>query len=250
MKLRFYGDSWYWSWFYTTTWKSRSVKDLVVHTSGFPALKIYFKHLGVDCEHDNHPGTTFYQTVDRVVNSKIDPNIDYNIIFFSSLIRGDDPTHHFDVTNYKKFIEKWNSDIVELLNRLQCWADQNNQKIILIGGQSTITNDIFQKINPKSNFHLLAECILTTILKEYYQDSKISKPFGIFKLSNDFSYIVNTSWDPKLVEHIYNDQKEWQNMSEGMNLLRPDTAHLNTTGQLFLVDLILHNIEKLERTIT
>jgi len=246
MKLRFYGDSWYWSWFYLNKWKSQAVKNSIVKTSAFPALELFFKNYGVDCINECEPGWSFHQIVNKIENSKINRSVKYNIVFFSNLIRGDDPTHSFDVGSYENFITKWKADTIDLLQRLQKWADQNDQQVILLGGQSTISKEIFNSINPKSNFQLLSECVSRDILTHYYGE-KIVKPFGIFKLAHDFSYLVNETWHPNLVKHTYEDRKHWEDTIIEKNFFNPDTAHLNTTGQLFLVDLILAKIEELEK---
>lgn len=245
MKLQFFGDSWYWFWSHRDVFKSKLVKKHIFQGSAFPALEAYFQYLGIECTHNNVPGESFYQVVDNVVKSVVDTNIEYNIVFFSNLIRGDFPNHKFNIHNYDDFFKKWNIDIVILLKKLQTWADQNNQKILIIGGQSTLSREIFNSIEPKSNILLLSECISTDILKNYL-NQPLKKNFGIFKLSTDFSYLVNEKWDRRLINQMYEEQEEWSNLVITNNLFGPDNVHLNSNAHLYLVDFLLAKIEKLE----
>jgi hypothetical protein len=248
MKVKFFGDSWYWAWFYpNSSWKSSLIRNkmkLPAPSGSFPAIESYFNYLGVECCHENCPGDSFYQVVDKVIQSQIDNSVDYNIVFFSNLIRR--LPNDFDYTNYEKLMLKWETDLLCLLEKLKSWAESNQQQIILLGGQSTLPERIFNKISPTSNLHLLTECISTTILKDYLKKD-VSENFGIFKLSNDFSNLITDKWDHKLINHIYEDQKSWEDNIVYKNYFFPDNFHLNTTGQLFLVDLILSKIEKLEK---
>lgn len=247
MKLRFFGDSWYWAWFNKDLLKSKLVRNKIFLGAGLPVLETYFNHLNIECVHKNNPGLSFYETTGSVLATEPIENedIDYNIICFSNLVRNKEKLAEFDVTNYNNFMDKWEKDSVELLEKLQIWAEQYNQTILLVGCQSTLPKKVFDKIKYKNNLHLLSECVVSQIINEYCR-ANFDGPFGIFKLAADISQYADTTWDPRLVDHIYEDMNLWDRVIKGGGFLYNDHYHLNPTEHVFLMDLILNKIEQLE----
>lgn len=246
MKLRFFGDSWYWSWYYQKPFRSNIVRSYLHENTGLPTLEAFFNQFGIDCYHENEPGCTFYRTVDKITKEcAIDPTVDYNVVFFSNLIRGDNFSEHcFDLTSYDKFMEKWQKDCFDLLSALDIWSRAYNQKIILIGGQCTIPLDIYKMVRPRPNLFLLADCIISKLAREY-AGIDIKQSFGIFKCSQDFSPFVDKTWDKRLIDHIYNDQQYYDQIMNKEFFTR-DHYHLSAIGHVYLTDMILDKIEHLE----
>lgn len=252
MKLRFFGDSWYWSWFFNVSWKSKEINSLIFNKFGFPSLEIYLNHLGIECEHFNFPGKSFYTTTMDVISLvKANPTVDYNIIFFSNLIRfssfvKEELPLPFDVSNYDNFMYKWKSDVKNLLIKLDKWANSKNQNIIILGGHCTLPKEVFDSANLGPRVNLLTECVTTTILKEYFSYNGLKSNFGLFGLSKDFSNNVNEQWDPKLVNQIYEDQEYWDTHITNLKIFYPDFCHLNAVSHVCLADLLLYKISKLK----
>lgn len=243
MKIRFFGDSWYWTWYPTHLIKSQLLKNCLKNNTGYPAIEVYLNNVGIDCITHNRPGRPFYDTVDSIIKTTDHTDVKYNVVFFSSHFRNRRHEKKFNLSNYKEFIDSFNTQTISMLSEIQEWAEENNQEVFLIGGHSTLYRNIFDQVKNRKNLHLLSECIISQLsLKE--------KPYGIFKLADDISNQVNESWDPELINHLYNDLKEWDNNLQHLyKVTWPDHAHLNNTGALLLTDLILCKIEELERKI-
>lgn len=239
MKIRFFGDSWYWSWYPTHLIQSQLLKNRLKNRGGYPAMEVYLNNLGIDCVTHNRPGSDFENTVKSIVKTTDHTDIKYNVVFFSSHIRNYDYENVFNMNNYKEFIEKFNNLTVSMLSTIQKWAEENNQEVFLVGGHSTLHKEIFDRVENKKNLHLLSECIVSQFVSK-------ERPYGIFKKA-DFTKEANKNWDPDLINHLYNDIKEWEDQRQGIyNVTWPDDAHLNNTGALLLTDLILCKIEELE----
>lgn len=258
MKIRFFGDSWYWCWFHEEAFVSKTLRGMLYNKVGLPILETYMNKLGIDCVEKCAPGNDFYQITEVITSSTDNEDIDYNIVFFSSLLRGKDPKEqnrleHLNIHDYDYFMKKWDSDVIMLLENIQKWAEQYNQTVLLIGGQSTLEKRIFDKLSHKPNLHLLTECVTSSLVKRYqklsnnYNKLKINQNFGIFKLAKDISYKADETWDPRLINHMYEDQQLWiDHVVTNGYLCKPDDYHLNSIGVLHLTDLILYKIEQLK----
>lgn len=241
-KIRFFGDSWYWCWYTKNQLKSNAVQSKFYNPDvfAFPAFDCFLNFLNYSCINHCAAGKDFYQTVDTITNITEHDDIIYNVVFFSSLVRRVNLKENLDkVTNYKNFIDNFNDGTIKLLQKIQDWAEKNNQQILLVGGQCTLYRSVFDKVPHKTNLHLLSECIISTLIEK-------DKPFGIFKLSNDISDNVDKFWDKRLVNQIYEEQQEFNTDANNKVFTFPDFGHLNLVGALFLADLILHKIEELQ----
>jgi len=126
MKIRFFGDSWLWSWYYKAT--SSTIKSKLRSEEGLPIFEIYLNYLGIDIEHHNTPGNDFDRTVETILTTTNHEGIKYNIVFFSSLLRRN--SRLLETTkNYKQLLSTWNSYVVEHLTNINQWAEQNNQEV-------------------------------------------------------------------------------------------------------------------------
>jgi len=249
MKIRFFGDSWYWAWYHNKDkMKSKQFKEYLTERffrrgyqfRGVPALEMALHYFGYECENYCLSGSDFYKVTDDILTIPISDNAKYNVVLFSSLVR--DPKVFitiYDFKNYDNFINKFNNDTIYLLKRIQNWAVKNNQYVIFVGGQSTLYKSIFNQAVNTKNMILLSECITSTLMGK-------PEPYKIFKLSSDFSHLVNETWNKQIVDAIYEDYNIFKNDVIGHPCHTPDTAHLNERGLILLADMIMNEIDRLE----
>jgi hypothetical protein len=242
MRIRFFGDSWYWSWFYRGGYveiKSNYVKNTLRKEQGFPVFEAYLKFFDIDCEFHNEEGTTFIENVNKILNTTDQSNIKYNVLFFSSLLRMDG-NNSLPVDSFQKFTEAWDTTVIYGLQKLQEWAEKNDQHILIIGGQSTLYKYVFEKVDNRKNLHLLSECILSSLEKK-------GEPYGIFKFADDIVSLIDDTYHKELVHMIYGHLSEKDRRTPN-HFTWPDIAHLNPLGALLVTDLILSKIEEIENT--
>lgn len=238
MKLRFFGDSWCWCWAYPLP-----VADTILskksHEYGvsLPLLEWYLNGLSIDCEIVGKPGSPMRYLHDLVINTVDNQKTDFNILFVSSPYR-ENSINTLLVDNYDSFIKQWNDELVDTLQGINRWAEEHNQVFFIVGGQTTITREVFDRVGAGKNMHLLSECLISDFIEK-------DKPFGIFKLA-DFVKHINTTFDHRLVDHIHDDINEYHSNDIRRLVTWPDTAHLNPTGTFMLINLILRKIEELE----
>ena len=238
MNIRFFGDSWYWSWYWNEL-KSTAVKNKLINNAGFPALEAYFNYLGVNCISYNQPGSSFSNTVRTVLDSHDHSDVEYNIVFFSSHLRRT-TINDMPLTSKNKFIKEFDLITIKELTKLQSWAKENNQQVLLLGGQSTIHKHVFDMLPDSTNLHLVSECIMTQLLSK-------TNLFGILKLATDITDRVDDTWDRDLVIFLYDSIKEWESDDSKNKFTLPDSGHLNAHGALLLVDMIMEKIEQLNK---
>lgn len=241
MKIRFFGDSWFWNWG-AQTLKSSQMKKFVDSSGGFPIVEIYLKFLGIDCERHNRQGNTFLDTTQSILEQTDHNDVKYNIVFFSSHIRRNTEQwiDYFDFSDYNKFIDQFNTRTLYLLDEIQNWAEKNNQQVILVGGQSTLYKTVFDKLENNKNLHLLHECIIS------YFFNIIDGPYGIFKLATDITDFIKDDWHPGIINHLYEDIERFRLDDKTLYVSWPDKGHLNSTGSFYLLDSIFNKIESLE----
>lgn len=245
MKLRFFGDSWAWSW---QPISSKIITNCLLSehankTIGpIPFIEIYLKYFGIDSVVHNKPGSDFEEVVRSVLSSTDHSNIDYNIILVPSIWRGigDTPT----LSNHETFIKEWNEKLKQQLTILNNWTLKHNQKILLFGGQTTIKHDLFRQCIETNNIHLVAECITSYLTYKRYQGSDFNH--GILKINSEICSFIDETCDPRLVNHLYDDLKHWENDLNIRHKMWPDKGHLNAQGLFEFVDVMLTYIEKLE----
>lgn len=233
--IRFFGDSWYWCWFPNSI-KSKKLLELKYLREGYPILKMYLDALNIKSITHNSPGNSFEKTTESILATTEHDNIKYNVVFYSSIVRRTNFLQE-ESKNYKQFIRNLDKKVEICLDKIQEWAEHNEQQVILIGGQSTIESGL---VKNKKNIHLISSCIISSVLRKNIN-------FGRFKLATDITDFLNEETDPRLVNQIYFDIKNFEE-DTGRNLLTwPDSGHLNPTGMIFLLDRILYKIEDLER---
>lgn len=244
-KLRFFGDSWYWVWYLDP--KSSVFKNVYNQNnkrqqhSGWPVLEFYGNHLGLDFTFHNAPGCTFNEAVDKIWHITDNADYKYNIVFFSSPIRGGN-FHEYKNKTYREIMNDIDKYIYKSLNNLQRWAEKHNQQVILIGGQSTLDKK-YIKLEHK-NLHLYADCLISKFIKR-------DTAYGMFKFADYFN-LLDSNVDRDFVDRLYNDYKEFHDCEQTERkkrdiFLYPDEQHLNATGHLILLDELLYFIENLEK---
>ena len=238
MNVRFFGDSWYWSWYWKEI-KSDAVKNKLIHDAGFPALESYLNYLGVNCISYNVPGKSFSTTVETVLSVSKDDSVKYNIVFFSSHLR---PccSDNICTTSFTQFKKDFDSLTKNHLVKLQTWAKENNQEILLFGGQSTIYKHIVDSLTDNSNLHVVCECVISHLIGK-------KEPFGILKLGTDVIGAIDDTWDHDLVIELYDSIREWESDTQKDKFTLPDQGHLNGSGALLLADIIMEKIEQLNK---
>jgi hypothetical protein len=233
MKIRFFGDSWCWSWLENDRIKSSTLKK---YDRRFPILEWVLDKSGISVITHNAPGACFRQTTKTIVESENNnEGIIYNVVFVSAPYRNVD-INLCDVTNYDKFMYDWDSTIIKCLTQIQEWAHKNNQQVLLIGGHTTLSKELFDSLENSSNLHLLSECIVAEL-------TGLQKT-GKFRFY-DFGYYIDTTYDKRLVDNIYEDAKQMTEI-RASTIFWPDVCHLNPTAMLLVADKILYKIEQLE----
>lgn len=241
MKLRFFGDSWCWSWAFDVPGPlANAIISKRSHDYGasLPLLSWFLTGLGIDCEIVGKPGSAMRNIHDFVINTTNNDGVNYNIVFVSSPYRSVN-INELPLHNYDSFMKQWNDELVDTLQGISRWAEEHNQVVFIVGGQTTITKEVFDMVGAGKNMHLLSECLVSEFTQK-------GKPFGIFKLA-DFTKDIDTRFDRELVDHIYHDVKEFTS-NEWRDLVTwPDNAHLNPTGTFMLINIVLRKIEELEK---
>jgi hypothetical protein len=234
MKIRFFGDSWYWSWFENDVIKSNALSK---YERRLPILEWVLEKSGVTTMVYNEPGGCFRLTTNTIIESTNDnEGTIYNVVFVSAPYRGDDIKNH-DTTNYDNFIQDWDSTIVTCLTQIQKWAIKNNQQVLLIGGHTNIPEKLLSSLEDRRNLHLLSECIVSELTG--------LKNIGKFRFC-DFTHCIDDTYDKRLVDDIYEDSAQVQPIGNCNTILWPDKCHLNPTAMVLLADKILYKIEQLE----
>jgi hypothetical protein len=237
MKIRFFADSWCWCWpFGRIPVKSKKILTMKEGYTGVPILKWYFDGLGITTKFTGRPGQSLKDT-ECCILEVTDDFYDYNVVVVTSPYRMNQ-IKELNIGNYNEFIDQWNNETVTILKSINDWAVKYNQTVFLVGGHMTLSKDIFDKIGHTTHLHLLSECMISDL-------AGVDPKFGIFKFA-DFTEILDKTFDVDLVDHVWNDITTYDKNQTREFFTYPDYAHLNATGSLFLVDLILSKIEELQ----
>jgi hypothetical protein len=211
-----------------------------------PTIEWTLSNLGIESVMQAKAGNTIQLTTKSMLQTTDHENITYNIVMVSSPYR---PINidEFDVRNYDNFMNKWNATIVDCLTQMQKWGQENNQHILLVGGQCPLPLGLVETLENKSNLHVLSECIISELVDMNGVTAPISPKFGPFRFC-DFTQYISNKYDKRLVDHIYEDlnRLEIRYKHVGHCLFWPDGSHLNYSAMIALLDKIFYKIEKLE----
>ena len=260
MTFRFFGDSWFWSWYQTHMFQSESLKNNDEYMYAQSHIRTLLTDMGHTVVSNCIPGASFSQT-SRIIenlNSLLCPPNQKNeiwVVFVSSDLRKPDTREAFrhpdwNLTSKSIFLEQLDTYMLHNLNRIIMDADSNRTlDIILVGGQSSMPEHIFnQRFNKTNRVHLLSECILKDLLP-YLADTvgDACNEFPRFMFECEFGRIYDdfcdrnplSTVDPDLIEHLGKElDPDMENVVRNF-LMWPDNAHLGATGQLFFVDYLL-----------
>lgn len=251
-KINFFGDSWYWNWYGPGVYDYELTSEIMKNNDSFRgefgntkinSLKFYLNELGFGVNVFNTAGYNFYQTTDSIL--KIEPTSDVlvNVVFFSNLIR---LNNYFDfpVNDFKASMNKIEQDTINLLKKINYWAEKNKSFVFLIGGHSQLPIEFFKSAKCSPYVVLLSECILADLASKVIY-KKTVLPFGMFKLAC-FTRHMDQSWDKKFVDVIYNDMDRFNRDKQLKLLTFPDYGHLNSLSSFALLDMIFDKVEKLQ----
>ena len=271
MKFRFFGDSWFWTWWLDQetsngeTWlKSQQVRSLrsvnVTHDSkqapepltdnAISFIDIYLNKLfGHDVETFNSPGESFVTAVTTIEKTPADPNA-VNVLFYSEPMRGSDLKAMMNENpkwTYDQLEEKIYEVTIEHLCKLGTFANRTNQKFIISGGQSTLYHSVFNKVPEqlRKNLTLLHPCILSSLIAGYNKDDN-QTILGPFKFTECIgSKLADpVEWeglDPSIPHEIFKQITDCHELTAMRTW--PDTAHMNPGACLFFIDDLLYYLE-------
>lgn len=243
MKFRSFGDSWAWSWLQKYQSKEFSrfanqppIADYSVH---FDSLRFNLAALGHELETFNHPAFPFTATVDRIISTPVNHSVDYNILWYSDPIRYDD-IDLVERPSLEKVLDIYDNLHSTYLSKLAEWADANNQKVLIFGGQSSLMSDSFERHNSSNNVHLVSSCIVSDICRRYFN---LDHPPLLFKLC-DWASKANADWSEDLINQLTHDDQLWKlNLKSFRALTYPDGGHLNISGHHYMLDVMFKYIE-------
>jgi hypothetical protein len=235
MKIHFYGDSWYWTWYPKNCFKSNEIKKIVSEADSFSFIEMLIKSFGHNIKNFSNAGNSFVATKNSIITTE-NSEADYVVVFFSSPVRG------LEILNYNthdisQFMIQYNNVIIHCLNEIGKWATTNDKQVLLFGGQSTLYREVFDKCTHKENLHLVAECLVSSI------EGK-SPPHGDFKIF-DLDLSKADKWDPLLIDTIYTQYNKWN--ERAVKFTYPDASHLNAVSTIYFIDLLFQYIENLEK---
>ena len=271
MKFRFFGDSWFWTWWFDQEkgpgkpWlKSQDVRSLrsmdVTHDSQAkegitpdPAISfidIYLnKIFGYDVETFNSPGESFVTAVTTIEKTPVDPNA-VNVLFYSEPMRGSDLKVMMNENpkwTYDQLEEKMYEFTIKHLCKLGTFANLTNQKFIISGGQSTLYHSVFNKVPEqlRKNLTLLHPCILSSLIEGYNKDDNqtILGPFKFTECvgSKTKNAVEWEGLDPSIPHEIFKQITDCHERTQMRTW--PDVAHMNPGACLFFIDDLLYYLE-------
>lgn len=253
MKLAFYGDSWFWTWFDTNQdvltnpelSKLKGIeKDKLMN--GYDVLTPLLNSMGHKVLNHCHPGNSFRETVQDICETST--KSDVHIVYVSTVIRH---------TELEKFLNKpWNQIKVQYteimyqeLQKLGDFALKNQQKILLFAGQTTLKSKVLQNAfkpnDPRLKYlHLGAECIVTALHNQFPPNKPIPlRAPGIFKLATWSDKTNLDNYNAETITELHKQIKYFQ--SEPFKIWTwPDLGHLNFNGQIHFLNLLFDKIQQ------
>ena len=267
MNFRFYGDSWFWTWWpESRPFKSEQVNNLrargvsVDSRDQYPHgpdpaisfVELYLNKLGHEVEHFCWPGTAFCETVTIICNRPPAEEGTANIIFYSEPTRGVELRALMeaecqpDVT-YKQLEDKLYDLTIKSLCKLGQHANEINQEFIISGGQSTLYDRVMTQVpvELRKNLTLLHPCILSST-DEMYDRNLEQTMLGPFKLTecigNDAVAPVNwENYHNTVPERIHFQLDHFDENTKAKTW--PDIGHMNPGHALFYIDDLLYYLE-------
>lgn len=268
MNFRFYGDSWFWTWWNEEKpFKSEQVNSLrargVSHDSretyphgpdpAISFIELYLTRLGHDVEQFCHPGTTIRETVNTICNRQTADDDTVNIVFYSEPQRGIELRALMEAVcnpefTYQMLEDKLYDQTVKSLCMLGRHANEINQEFIISGGQSTLYDRVLTQVPEglRDKLTILHPCILSSIDNPSYDRNKEETMLGPFKLSECIGNksVAHVNWEKyheSIPNEIYKQLEKFDKNTREKTW--PDVAHMGPTATLFYIDDLLHYLE-------
>ena len=198
MIFRFFGDSWFWSWYLHSDQgmeennfcQSKAMEILDSErgrfTHGLSVMRMFLERMGYPVYNYAEPGAGF-QNTRHVHNSKHHkglPSID--IIFTSSNLRrffvkdngSEDTLYTFNFSSKENFLKSYNDKLLsDLKSMMKYKGVETNNHYLLVSGQELLPREIFDTAKDElekeynfdlSNWHLLSESILVDLACNYH----------------------------------------------------------------------------------
>jgi|TARA_B110000459_G_C16503085_1_gene444315 hypothetical protein len=267
MNFRFYGDSWFWTWWpEDMPFKSEQVNNLrargvsVDSRATYPPgpdpaisfVELYLNKLGHEVEQFCHPGNAFCETVATICSRPAAEEGTANIVFYSEPTRGVELRVYMekecqpDLT-YDMLEDKLYEMTVVALCRLGKHANEINQEFIISGGQSTLYDRVMTRVPEelRKNLTLLHPCILSST-DENYDRNKEETMLGPFKLTECIGYdaVAPVNWENyhnTVPERIHFQLDHFDENTKAKTW--PDIGHMNPGHALFYIDDLLYYLE-------
>lgn len=267
MNIRFFGDSWLWTWTSKEEGQGLQSEFLKRHGEkqwGFSTMKSLLKSFGFDVYSYCQPANSLSQTVDIIKSAtgtfgcfeggEGSNNREVWIIFASSnfRVRPERQPVSWDLSSKGNLLRQLDSTYIDDLNLLSKVIEgSNNIDIIVVGGQAEIRPEVMAQVEAP-NMHLLSSNILESLANRYIFNNQDYKKFPSFLFECNFLHHYNewikshdiNSIDKEILDMFEdvgdkgnNGLARYQAIFTAKQLLCwPDTAHLGYNGHVFFLD--------------
>lgn len=264
MRIRFFGDSWAWTWF--TELKKSNYKNILSldneYETGISLIKILFDASDHECTIHNEPGTGPKHTKDVIKNqislARQANEEEYWIWQISCTLRND-TYDSFDFSSLNKFINSYDARILEHLQEINDFGIPDNIHICLIGCHSTLPKHIFDSIeNRSNNIHFMCKNFIQEVSTvEHgltYDTNNKNKLIDRFRLSSPkffFEYVEPFGDDymdyfDKEVLEFFTECADHGHHNVNETVTWPDSGHLGFSGHVLLFEYVLNFIKELQ----
>lgn len=195
---------------------------------------------------------------DSIVTNDLKPGV--SVVFYSNIMRNwggiESAPEWIKFVHDKDALEDYLTKVnLESLNQIAEWAVQNKQLVLIYGGQGRFPKSLFsawKKRNQDKPVYLRMECFFSEMYKKFFPALGNENPewqdvttFGDWKLSTDATTRVDETWDPKLIDMIYQQQNIFDfAIQNGLkHYAYPDSGHPNLNGCYRILDDILYAVE-------
>lgn len=278
MKFAFYGDSWVYHWVLpqeveklsdqlNNSYKGEDLYEDIHPREAFFLYGMFLRSLGHSVVNFGMPCSPLEYTIDSIENSTA-KDADIHVVFASSVLRESSHEGMWDKVpenirkDHDKFIEFYENKQLRLIWRLNKIAEQDNLRIILIGGHGVISNKAAESTNG------LITVLSKDILKDLYLErnpNEASHPIWqyphYFRFCTDIDFDVHDKkgWDTNITKRMVSDIGTFITLDGDSHfaspplwpMLYPDSGHPNGSTQFNILNKILLAAEEIisKRTI-
>ena len=263
MKIRFFGDSWAWTWF--TDSNKHLYKNILSlndsYKDGVSLTKILLELMGHEVTLHNVPGTGPLHTkevIKETLSNLSSVEEEYWIWQISCTLRGD-TYNSFDFSSIEKFISSYDAKTLEHLQEVNDFGIPENIHICLMGAHTELPESIFNSIKNKSNnFHFMCRSIKKTLCtpdnglnyttpKTITSHIKDRFQFGAQKFFGDYVNSYGDDYKDYFSLEVLEFYSECYDYFAGNDVLDyPDSGHLGFSGHVLMTEYVLNFIEDLK----